>query len=120
MSAHAIVLRDSLQAVAYVTGEPDVDTAPASARHSWMPSPNMEQVTIDLRRLGFCDYASLSAAHKRRPRTRHHPGLPPPSNWPDCCAASPTPSVLARAVLDGEIIPSTTSAVRRWSGCSSA
>jgi anti-anti-sigma regulatory factor len=58
MSAHVIVFRGSGQAVAYVSGELDVDTAPRIRQALVDAVAWHEQVAIDLRRLGFCDSSS--------------------------------------------------------------
>ncbi|MGW8358859.1 STAS domain-containing protein [Streptomyces wedmorensis] len=67
MSAHVLVIRDSRQAVAYVTGELDIATAPRIRQALLDTVHRHEQVIIDLDRLEFCDCAGLSAlitAHK--------------------------------------------------------
>ncbi|MFE5946912.1 STAS domain-containing protein [Streptomyces sp. NPDC056480] len=61
MSAHILLTRDSHQAVASVTGELDIATAPHIRQALLDTVHRHEQVIIDLRRLGFCDCAGLSA-----------------------------------------------------------
>ncbi|MFE0654549.1 STAS domain-containing protein [Streptomyces sp. NPDC059534] len=67
MSAHVLVIHDNRQAVAYVTGELDIATAPRIRQALLDTIHRHEQVIIDLGRLEFCDCAGLSAlitAHK--------------------------------------------------------
>uniref|UniRef100_UPI003F49A37D STAS domain-containing protein n=1 Tax=Streptomyces sp. CA-141956 TaxID=3240051 RepID=UPI003F49A37D len=61
MNAHVLVIRDSRQAVAYVTGELDIATAPRIRQALLDTIHRHEQVIIDLDRLEFCDCAGLSA-----------------------------------------------------------
>ncbi|MFB7867904.1 STAS domain-containing protein [Streptomyces sp. NPDC056069] len=61
MSAHVLVIRDSRQAVAYVTGELDIATAPRIRQALCDTIHRHKQITIDLDRLDFCDCAGLSA-----------------------------------------------------------
>ncbi|MFJ8589606.1 lipid asymmetry maintenance protein MlaB [Streptomyces sp. NPDC093595] len=55
-----------------MTGELDVDTAPHIRQALVEAMAGQEQVTIDLRRLGFCDCAGLSALIAARNTARHH------------------------------------------------
>ncbi|MEU0374425.1 STAS domain-containing protein [Streptomyces sp. NPDC006283] len=72
MSAHVVVLRGSRQAVVYVTGKLDVDTASRIRQALVEAIAGHERVIIDLRRLSFCDCAGLSALIAARNAARHH------------------------------------------------
>ncbi|MCX2184993.1 STAS domain-containing protein [Streptomyces sp. SKN60] len=61
MNAHVLMIQDSRQAVAYVTGELDIATAPRIREALLDAIRQHEQVTVDLDRLAFCDCAGLSA-----------------------------------------------------------
>ncbi|MFE5549899.1 STAS domain-containing protein [Streptomyces sp. NPDC056534] len=61
MSAHVLVIRSSRQAVAQVTGEVDIATAPRIRQALIDTIHRDERVVIDLGRLEFCDCAGLSA-----------------------------------------------------------
>ncbi|MFI8829064.1 STAS domain-containing protein [Streptomyces sp. NPDC053431] len=72
MSGHVLVIRDSRQAVACVTGELDIATAPL-IRQALLDTINRhEQVIIDLDRLDFCDCAGLSALITAQKTARAH------------------------------------------------
>ncbi|MFE5947226.1 STAS domain-containing protein [Streptomyces sp. NPDC056480] len=72
MNAHVLVIRDSRQAVAYVTGELDIATAPRIRQALLDTIHRHEQVTIDLDRLDFCDCAGLSALITAQKAARAH------------------------------------------------
>ncbi|MET7391790.1 STAS domain-containing protein [Streptomyces sp. NPDC005529] len=72
MSAHVFVIRGSRQAVAYVTGELDIATAPRVRRALVATITRYEQVIIDLGRLDFCDCAGLSALIAAQRTARAH------------------------------------------------
>ncbi|WP_406053571.1 STAS domain-containing protein [Streptomyces sp. NBC_01077] len=61
MSTHVLVIRDGRQAVAYVSGELDIATAPRIRQTLLDTVHRHEQVIIDLDRLDFCDCAGLSS-----------------------------------------------------------
>ncbi|MGW7200851.1 STAS domain-containing protein [Streptomyces chryseus] len=73
MGAHAIVIRGSRnRAVAYMTGELDIATAPRIDRALTDAITRHKQVTIDLTRLAFCDCAGLSALITAQKAAREH------------------------------------------------
>ncbi|MFJ8589552.1 STAS domain-containing protein [Streptomyces sp. NPDC093595] len=72
MSTHVLVIRDSSQVVASVTGELDIATAPRIRQALLDIIHGHEQVIIDLDRLDFCDCAGLSALITVQKTARAH------------------------------------------------
>ncbi|MER7577843.1 STAS domain-containing protein [Streptomyces sp. NPDC126514] len=104
MGAHVLVTCGSRQAVAYVTGELGIATAPRVRQALSGAIHRYERVTIDLKWLEFCDCAGLGAlitAQKTAQRTGDRSGHPQHPVPPDTAAVprSPHPAHRPAAAL---------------------